>query len=60
MNSEDSTEILQSLLQYYRSKCSQLEYEFLSYKISSERELSKFREQSISKEESKKRNVSNA
>jgi hypothetical protein len=49
MNSEEPTEILQSLLQYYRSKCSQLEYEFLSYKIISERELSKFREQSVSK-----------
>jgi hypothetical protein len=50
MNSEESPEILQSLLQYYRSKCSQLEYEFLSYKIISERELSKFREQSVSKD----------
>jgi hypothetical protein len=49
MNNE-SSEVLQSLLQYYRSKCSQLEYEFLSYKISSEKELSKFKEQSGSKE----------
>jgi hypothetical protein len=50
MNSEESTEILQSLLQYYRSKCSQLEYEFLSYKVVSERELSKLREESVSKD----------
>lgn len=50
MNSEESTEILQSLLQYYRSKCSQLEYEFLSYKIVSEKELSKLREESVSKD----------
>ena len=53
MNSEDSTEILQSLLQYYRSKCSQLEYEFLSYKVVSERELSKLREESVSKDKQK-------
>jgi hypothetical protein len=50
MNSEEPTEILQSLLQYYRSKCSQLEYEFLSYKIVSEKELSKLRKESVSKD----------
>jgi hypothetical protein len=36
MNSENNFEVLQSLLQYYRSKCSQLEYEFLVYKIKAE------------------------
>jgi len=50
MNSEESTEVLQSMLQYYRTKCSQLEHEFLSYKIISEKELSKLRKESISKD----------
>jgi hypothetical protein len=33
MNNEESAEVLQSMLQYYRTKCSQLEHEFLGYKI---------------------------
>jgi hypothetical protein len=39
MNSEKNVEILQSLLQYYRSKCSQLEYEFLLLKATFESKL---------------------
>ena len=36
MINEKSVEVLQSLLQYYRTKCSQLEYEFLLFKINAE------------------------
>ena len=36
MSSEETVKVLQSMLQYYRSKCSQLEYEFLLYKLETE------------------------
>jgi hypothetical protein len=39
MSSEKSVEVLQSLLQYYRAKCSQLEYEFLLFKVNTELKL---------------------
>jgi hypothetical protein len=43
MSDEIHTDVLQSMLQYYRSKCSQLEYEFLLYKLKSEKELDQLR-----------------
>lgn len=49
MVSEQNIKVLQSMLQYYRSKCSQLEYEFLLYKLNAESKLS---EQSTRTEES--------
>jgi hypothetical protein len=39
MSNEKNVEILQSLLQYYRTKCSQLEYEFLLLKATIELKL---------------------
>jgi hypothetical protein len=39
MSNEKDIEVLQSLLQYYRSKCSQLEYEFLLLKATIEFKL---------------------
>lgn len=39
MPSEFSPEILHSVLNYYRSKCSQLEYEFLVYKLEAEKRI---------------------
>lgn len=50
MNSEKSPEILQFMLQYYRSKCSQLEHEFLLYKFETETRLKRV-ESKISKTE---------
>jgi hypothetical protein len=41
MNSEKNPEVLQFMLQYYRSKCSQLEHEFLLYKFETETRLKK-------------------
>lgn len=43
MSSEVEAEILQSILQYYKSKCSQLEYEFLTFKLTTEREIKELR-----------------
>lgn len=43
MSNEVEVEILQSILQYYKSKCSQLEYEFLTFKLTTEREIQKLR-----------------
>lgn len=43
MNSEKNIEVLQSMLQYYRSKCSQLEYEFLLLKTTFELKLKESR-----------------
>jgi hypothetical protein len=40
MSSEISSEVLQSVLQYYRAKCSQLEYDFLLHKLESEKKQS--------------------
>ena len=40
MQNEMDAEVLQSMLQYYKSKCSQLEYEFLSYKLLAEKQIS--------------------
>jgi hypothetical protein len=48
MNSEKNPEVLQFMLQYYRSKCSQLEHEFLLYKFETETRLKRV-ESSISK-----------
>jgi hypothetical protein len=50
MDSEKNVEVLQFMLQYYRSKCSQLEHEFLLYKFETETRLKKL-ESSISKTE---------
>jgi hypothetical protein len=50
MSSEKSPEVLQFMLQYYRSKCSQLEHEFLLYKFETETRLKKL-ESNISKTE---------
>jgi hypothetical protein len=41
MDSEKNVEVLQLMLQYYRSKCSQLEYKFLLYKFETETRLEK-------------------
>jgi hypothetical protein len=48
MSSEKSPEVLQFMLQYYRSKCSQLEHEFLLYKFETETRLKRI-ESDISK-----------
>jgi hypothetical protein len=45
MSNEKDIQVLQSLLQYYRSKCSQLEYEFVLYKSNVEAEIKKFSQQ---------------
>jgi len=44
MSSEKDIQVLQSLLQYYRSKCSQLEYEFLLFKARTEIQLKELQE----------------
>jgi len=49
MMNEESTEVLQSMLQYYRTKCSQLEHEFLIYKIQTDLKIKQL--ESTSKEE---------
>ena len=40
MQNEVDAEVLHSMLQYYKSKSSQLEYEFLSYKLLAEKQIS--------------------
>lgn len=45
MTNETSIETLQHILHYYRSKCSQLEYDFLVYKLQAENKLTELQEQ---------------
>lgn len=54
MNSDQDTEILQSIIQYYRAKCSKLEYEFLLYKTKTEQLFKQYNSTSTEK------NVTNA
>lgn len=46
MDIEKDIETLQLAVQHYRSKCSQLEYEFLLYKIKTEQFLNKLQSKS--------------
>ena len=39
MSNEIDAEVVQSVLQYYRSKCSQLEYDFIVYKLYTEKRI---------------------
>lgn len=39
MQNEVPADILQSVIQYYKSKCSQLEHEFLLHKLESEKRI---------------------
>lgn len=43
MPSEINSEVLQDVLQYYRAKCSQLEHDFLIYKLSAEKTIDELR-----------------
>lgn len=51
MSNEVSTEVLQSMLQYYRAKCSKLEYEFLLYKTTAEESIKQIKLQHEVKEQ---------
>jgi predicted transcriptional regulator len=53
MQNETPTEVLHAMLQYYKSKCSQLEYEFLSHKILSEHRIEQL-QQLINEKNSKR------
>ena len=57
MSSEVSNEILQSMLKYYYTKCSQLEYEFLLYKLKSESRIKEY--ESLISESKKEKGFSN-
>jgi hypothetical protein len=46
MDIEKDIETLQLAIQHYRSKCSQLEYEFLLYKIKTEQFLNRLQSNS--------------
>lgn len=44
MSNEKNSEVLQHVLQYYRAKCSQLEYDFLLYRLSAEETIKELQE----------------
>lgn len=50
MSSETDVEILQNILYYYRSKCSQLEHDFLVYKLQAEKKISELQQSNQSKD----------
>lgn len=44
MSNEKTTDVLQNVLQYYRAKCSQLEYDFLLYRLAAEEAIKEFQQ----------------